>query len=268
MKTISIFVLFLITAFILASCNWGDGNGNGDNDDGGSDLEITWIKDSGGPIATGEYDSGILTGYSCFGYFEVDDGSGEIEITAVLEDNAGNTVESQAESFSVEKGLSYKLSLMVNCSGPSNYDPSNPPPGYPNEFTLTFTTPSSSDYNQIILQGGFYTGSLSCGQLSLETWQQSTATWSLTAKVLPEGSGTISDSLGLLVYEGTRPNRAGEFYTGEYEHGTEITFTATPATGYIFDHWYGTWWTNEPSTPSVTFSIGIPILIEAHFVAE
>ena len=263
MKNISITAMVLITVFV-AACNGGSG-GNGGGDGA---LDITWIKDSGSPIATGQYDNGILTGYICYGYFEATEGSGNIEVSVVLENSIGGLVENQTESFSIEQGESYRLSIIVNCSGPSDYDPGNPPIGFPNEFTLRFNTPSSSSYNQVEIQGGFYTKTLSCGQLSLESWQQSTPTWSLTAKVLPEGSGSISDSLGLLVYEGTRPNRAGEFYVGEYEHGTEITFTAIPATGYVFDHWYGTWWTNEPQDLSVTFKIGIPIFIEANFIAE
>jgi len=268
MKTIYNILVLLFAAILLTTCNGGNGDDNGDGDDGESDLEISWVTDSGDPIATGDYDSGILTGYSCFGYFEVDSGSGEIEMSALLKDNAGNTVESQTEPFNVEEGQSYKLTMMVNCFGPSNYDPGNPPPGFPNDFSVTFSTPSSSEDNQINIQGGFYTDSLSCGQLSLESWTDTDTTWTLTAKVLPEGSGSVSDNLGLLVYEGTRPNRSGEFYVGEYDHGAEITLTATPATGYVFDHWYGTWWTNRPTDPSVTFTVEVPILIEAHFLAE
>lgn len=267
MKATSIIAFCLIILSIITACNGNGGNGNGDNGDD-SDLEITWIKDSGEPVATGVYDSGGLIGFNCIGYFEVGEGAGEFEVTTTLEDNGGNTIENRIEAFNVDEGQSYKLTMMVICSGPSNYDPSNPPPGFPNEFTLTFSTFSSSDDNQITVEGGFYTHSLVCGLLSLDTWQYATPTWTLTAKVLPEGSGSIADNLGLLVYEGTRPNRAGEFYVGEYDHGTEITLTAIPATGYEFEDWYGTWWTNRPTDPSVTFTIGIPILIEGNFVAE
>jgi hypothetical protein len=263
MKNISITAMVLITVFV-AACNGGGGGGNS----GDSELKIKWIQDSGEPIATGQYDNGILTGYICYGYFEATEGSGDIEVSVALENSTGGLVENQTESFGIEQGESYRLSIMVNCSGPSDYDPGNPPIGFPNEFTLRFNTSSSSSYNQVEIQGGFYTNTLSCGQLSLDSWQQSTPTWSLTAKVLPEGSGSISDNLGLLVYEGTRPNRGGEYYIGEYEHGTEVTFTATPAEGYIFDHWYGTLWTDEPQDLSVTFFIQSPIYIEANFIEE
>jgi List-Bact-rpt repeat protein len=266
MKIISISAMVLIAVFV-AACD-GGGSGNGGNGDTGTDLEVAWIKDSGAPIATGQYDNGILTGYICYGYFEVTNGSGEFELSVVLENNVGGTIDDQTTSFSIEQGQLYRLSMTVNCSGPSDYDPGNPPIGFPNEFTLRFSTPSSTSSNDMTIQGGFHTNTLSCGQLSLDSWEYPTTMWNLQAKVLPEGSGSISDSLGLLVYEGTRPNRVGDFYVGEYEHGTEITLTAIPATGYIFDHWYGTWWTNEPQDLSVTFTIGIPILIEAHFVAE
>jgi len=268
MKAVFVFILFLTTAFFIASCNGDHGNGNGDNGDGGSDLKISWITDSGDPIATKKYDAGILVGYRCFGYFEVAEGTGDFEVTAVLKDNAGNIVSNKSEVFDIKEEQSYKLSMIVNCSGPSNYDPGNPPPGFPNEFTLSFRTSSASNDNPIAIEGGFYTDTLSCGQLKLDTWQYTTPTWTLTAKVLPEGSGSLSDNLGLLVYEGPSANRNGEFYVSEYDHGTEITLTATPAAGYVFDHWYGTWWTERPSEPTVTFTIGIPILIEAVFDVE
>jgi hypothetical protein len=251
----------------VAACNGGGGNGTGNNGVV-TDLEIMWIEDSGSPIATAEYEDGLLTGYVCYSYFEVTDGSGEFEISVVLENSTGDTIDSQTASFNVGQGLSYQFSMDVNCSGPSDYDPSNPPPGFPNEFTIRFTSPSTTSFNQTTLQGGFYTNTLSLGQLSLDPWEYTTPMWSLEAKVLPEGGGSISDSLGLLLYEGTRPNKAGEYYVGEYEHRTEVTLTANPSPGYVFDHWYGTWWTDRPQDPSVTFEIQVPIYIEANFIEE
>ena len=48
-----------------------------------------------------------------------------------------------------------------------------------------------------------------------------TATYTLTVSVSPSGSGTVSPS------------------SGEYESGEQVTMTASPASGYEFDHWGG-----------------------------
>ena len=100
MKVISISAMVLIAVFV-AACD-GGGSGNGGNGDTGTDLEVAWIKDSGAPIATGQYDNGILTGYICYGYLEVANGSGEFEFSVVLENNSGSTIENQTTSFSIE----------------------------------------------------------------------------------------------------------------------------------------------------------------------
>ena len=253
----------------------GTGGGGGDGGEGAdtdqsSGLELTWVEESGLTIATAQYgESGFLTGYMCYSYFEVTGGSGAVEITADLESRTGDPKGSQTSTFDVEEGQSYKLSAEVICSGPSDYDPSYPPTGFPNEFTISFSSPSVGSPDQKTIQGGFYTDTLLLGQLSLDSWEYTPQQWTLEAKVSPEGSGSISDSLGLLVYEGVRPGRGGEYYVGEYEHGTEVTLTATPAQGYIFDEWYGTYWTDGTKIDlSVTFTMTIPIFIEARFVEE
>ncbi|MBW1898151.1 MAG: hypothetical protein JRI61_03735 [Deltaproteobacteria bacterium] len=262
MKVLSILFIASLTVLLFA-CEGGNGN-SGNN----TELNIVWIEDSGAPIITAQFEDGILTGYLCYNYLEVNEGSGEIEISANLESSSGESKGSKNTTFQVEEGQLYKLTIEVNCSGPSDYDPDNPPIGFPNEFTISSDSPSAITSIENIVTGGFYTNTLSLGQVFLDLWENIQPMRSLEAKVLPEGSGSISDNFGLLVYEGTRPGRAGEFYVGEYEHGTEITLTATPASGYVFDYWYGTLWTNKPVGPSVTFKIQVPIYIQSNFTEE
>jgi len=57
--------------------------------------------------------------------------------------------------------------------------------------------------------------------------------------VYPKGSGSIADSIGALVYEVVTEEGAYKGYVGKYKHGTGVTLTATPASGYVFDHWGG-----------------------------
>jgi len=264
---IGVIALGLIT--IVGSNGGDDGDGTPGGHVGGG-VEITWVEESGLTIATAQYsESGFLTAYMCYSYFEVTGGSGEVEISVDLESSTGDSLGSQTTSFDVEQGQSYQLSMEVKCSGPSDYDPGNPPTGFPNEFTISFSSPSVGSPDQKTIQGGFYTDTLSLGELSLDSWEYTAPQWTLEAKVSPEGSGSISDSLGLLVYEGEIPGHSGEYYVGEYEHGTEVTLTATPAQGYTFKEWYGTWWTDGTDTdPSVTFTMTIPTFIEARFIED
>lgn len=52
------------------------------------------------------------------------------------------------------------------------------------------------------------------------------------------GSGSVSASVGSLVKE-EREGLTPRYY-GKYKYGTEVTLTAIPAPGYVFDSWQHT----------------------------
>lgn len=84
-------------------------------------------------------------------------------------------------------------------------------------------------------------GSLDRGQ-TMGT--RSAETHVLTTVVSPSGAGSVSPS------------------SGEYESGAQVTLTATPATGYIFDHWSGGT-SDTASTTTITVDSGKSLT--AHF---
>jgi hypothetical protein len=237
------------------------------HDDVSGHIEIRRVEKSGLVIASPRYsEAGLLTGYTCYSYFEVTSGSGELQITVDLQSRTGASKGSQTSTFAVEEGKSYKISAEVKCSGPTDYNPGNPPPGFPNRFIIIFSSPSAASPKTNAVDGGFYTDSLSLEQLYLEPWEYTPPQWELEVRVDPAGSGSVSDSLGLLIYEGTRPGRGGEYYVGLYEEGTEVTLTATPASGYVFNEWYGTWGTL--SDTSITFDMVVDTYWNARFIGE
>ena len=62
----------------------------------------------------------------------------------------------------------------------------------------------------------------------------------LTVRVHPTGSGSISDHLGKLSYQSKDGDGEVTKYVGTYDYATEVILTATPSEGYLFDHWGGT----------------------------
>jgi hypothetical protein len=188
----------------------------------------------------------------CYSYFEVTSGSGEVQITVDLESSTGDPKGSQTSTFVVEEGESYKLSAEVNCSGPSNYPPGNPP--FQNTFSISYSSPSVASPKIDTIMGVFYTDPMSLGQMSLDPWEFVPVERELIVWVSPKGSGSVSDNLGLLVEDETEAGR----YLGVYEHGTKVTLTATPEPGYVFKEWYGTWGGLFGSTNPITFSMDIP----------
>ena len=80
--------------------------------------------------------------------------------------------------------------------------------------------------------------------------------------ILPHGAGTVSDSVGWLVFDGNE-------YTATYPQDTMITLTATPASGYVFEEWYGTYATlGTQNGNQVTFNMFINGYMEARFTPE
>jgi len=80
-----------------------------------------------------------------------------------------------------------------------------------------------------------------------EDVQHTPAAYTLSVSVSPSGAGSVSP-LG-----------------NQYEEGTQVTLTATPASGYTFDHWSGD--ATGKSSP-VTIVMDSEKSITAHFVAQ
>ena len=73
------------------------------------------------------------------------------------------------------------------------------------------------------------------------------AQYTLSTSVIPGGSGTISPEGGI------------------YNGGTELTLAATPADGYVFDHWSGD---VTGASDSVTLTMDSDKTTVAHFMAQ
>ena len=74
-------------------------------------------------------------------------------------------------------------------------------------------------------------GLFALGELTVERWTPEPPRWSLIATVM-SGAGTVSADIGTL------RGSAEDYYSDDpYEDGTEVTLTAQPARGYIFDRW-------------------------------
>jgi len=220
--------------------------------DASGEVQISWVEKSGLTIANTLYSpSGLLIGYMCYSYFAVTNGSGQVQITVDLESSTGAPKASQTSPFLVEEGKSYKLSAEVKCSGPS-YTPGYPP--FQNTFGISYSSPSTESLKKNTIMGVFYSDPMSLGQMSIDPWEFTPVERELIVWVSPQDSGSVSDNLGLLVEDETK---AGH-YVGEYEHGTKVTLTATPAPGFVFKEWYGTWGGLFGSSNPITFSMDIP----------
>ena len=81
---------------------------------------------------------------------------------------------------------------------------------------------------------------------SIKPWERtpSVETYTLTTIVSPPGAGSVSP--------------AG----GEYESGEQVTLTASPASGYTFDYWYGA---ASGSSNTVTITMNSDKTITAYF---
>lgn len=72
----------------------------------------------------------------------------------------------------------------------------------------------------------------------------SAETYTLTTNVSPSGANSVSPS------------------GGEYESGVQVTLTASPASGYIFDHWTGD---ASGATATITITMNSDRSVTAHF---
>jgi len=72
----------------------------------------------------------------------------------------------------------------------------------------------------------------------------STEIYTLTTNISPSGAGNVSPS------------------GGEYESGLNVTLTASPASGYLFDHWSGN---ASGTSSSITINMNTNKDVTAHF---
>jgi uncharacterized repeat protein (TIGR02543 family) len=81
---------------------------------------------------------------------------------------------------------------------------------------------------------------------SLKPWEGTTPfdTHTLTTIVSPSGAGSVSPS------------------GGQYESGVQVTLTASPASGYTFDHWSGS---ASGTTTTITITIDSDTSLIANF---
>ena len=82
----------------------------------------------------------------------------------------------------------------------------------------------------------------------LRPWEgpASAQTYTLTTVVSPPGTGSVSPS------------------GGQYESGAQVTITASPASGYTFDHWSGS---ASDTSPTISITMNYDHSIAANFVA-
>ncbi len=232
-------IAIIILSLFLTSCV-GQGKGK--------ELELAWVASKPGMLSTHyNYSKGVLTGIMVYEYFEVTGGSGEVEITADLVDKGKTT-----STFFVEQGKSYKLSVVVKPYREAAIE---------NEFELIYSSPSAVTPKKVLITGKFE-DLLLLGDMNLQPWEYSPPHWCLNVYIF--GSGSVSVSVGSLVKE-EKEGFTTRYYSCEYENGTEVTLTAIPALGHVFDHWDGDV-TGE--SPSVIVHMTGNRLINAHFSGD
>jgi uncharacterized repeat protein (TIGR02543 family) len=75
-------------------------------------------------------------------------------------------------------------------------------------------------------------------------FKTTTQTYTLTTNIIPSGAGSVSPSGGV------------------YESGVQVTLTASPASGYTFDHWSGS---ASGTTSGINITMDVDKNLTAHF---
>ncbi len=180
---------------------------------------LNWVTPRGSyTLSTNSYRGGVLYTRNFFNQFTVTGGSGSIEITANLQ-YAGETM---VTAF-VDEGASYKLTVHLLYSqrirGLSQILTLSAPSSPSKRVTIVGDNPSQDFW--------FF----ALGDLTVEPWTQEPPLWALIVTVM-SGAGTVSADIGTLW------GSAEDYHSADpYEDGTEVTLTAQPARGYIFDRW-------------------------------
>jgi len=142
----------------------------------------------------------------------------------------------------------YTLITNISPSGGGSVSPSGGE--YESGVQVTLTASPASGYT-FDHWSGSASGTASTITIIMDSDESLTAnfeaspqTYTLTVNVSPSGGGSVSPS------------------GGEYESGSEITVTAIPASGYVFDYWDGA---ASGSGNTITVIMGSDKTITAHF---
>lgn len=211
-----------------------------------SSVKITWVEHerTSNLVAHYSYKQGMPVGvtiYPANAYFKVTSGSGKVKINTHL------SGEERTDTFFVEVGKTYKLDATVRRGRAAIVE---------NKFYLVFSSPAATSKREVVIKGNFQT--LWLGNVSLKEVRTTTTPprWILQVWEIPKGSGSISASVGSLAYNSSKG------YHSSYESGTEVTLTAIPAPGYVFNHWS---MDATGKSPSVTVRMTGNRHINAHF---
>ncbi len=207
------------------------------------------------------YSGGVVSSVTQLMYFEVAGGTGEVRISARLED------QEQSITAVVEAGKFYKLSVLLGV-GLGRVDRPN---------ILTIDSPALASPQAIKYEVDPLVGSLvlSLKSMDIEEWEPPPPNWKLSIHIL-SGNGTVSTDVGDLYFLG-EPLVKPEGWHPRYdvvslEDGTLVTATATPATGYVFDHWEVVQYDREYSVnqepPSITLRMTGYASVDLYFVWE
>jgi len=130
---------------------------------------LNWIPPLGPGAVTVQYwyAAGVLVGCTVYKYFEVTDGSGEVEITVAIGDTSDVPFIENSEitnTFFVEEGQSYRLSIEV-----SIISRSPEPMELEGSFNIFISSPYAASSEEVTIGGGYF-HRVGLGGMNLEPW--------------------------------------------------------------------------------------------------
>jgi uncharacterized repeat protein (TIGR02543 family) len=197
----------------------------------------------------GEYESGVqvtLTASPASGY-TFDHWSGNASGTTSGITIAMDSDKSVTANF---KTIAQTYTLTTSVSPPGAGSVSPPGGEYESGVQVTLTASPASGYT-FDHWSGSASGTTSGITITMDSDKSVTANFktitqpcTLTTNIDPPGAGSVSPS------------------GGEYESGVQVTLTASPASGYTFDHWSGS---ASGTTSTITITMDSDQSLTAHF---
>jgi len=129
---------------------------------------LIWVEKSG-LVVRFNYSAGILMGCTVYQYFEVSDGSGEVEISAIIGDTSGVPFMDNSEitdTYTVEEGELYRLSIEVNIVASQPSDPLE----LKDSFDIIISSPAAASSEEVTIGEGYF-HRVNLEQMNLEPWQ-------------------------------------------------------------------------------------------------